>query len=74
MQLVPLHNGATVDGSIPVGEWSYYDFEVPRPEGFGSSTPLTMLVELNRAAGDPVLFVKRVDDVAGGVKVGLCTS
>lgn len=29
--LTPLANGVAVVGTIPVGEWSYYTFEVPRP-------------------------------------------
>ena len=68
--LTPLTDGVTRDGSIPVGEWIYYDFEVPHPAD-RSVAAVTMLVELNRASGDPVLFVKRVDDVTGGVKGGV---
>jgi hypothetical protein len=64
--LTPLNPGAELLGSIAVGEWSYYEFEVKAVAGAAAGeAPVSMLVELNRQGGDPVLFVKRVDDVAG---------
>eukprot|EP00740_Mantoniella_antarctica_P009749 CAMPEP_0181386778 /NCGR_PEP_ID=MMETSP1106-20121128/23335_1 /TAXON_ID=81844 /ORGANISM="Mantoniella antarctica, Strain SL-175" /LENGTH=921 /DNA_ID=CAMNT_0023507049 /DNA_START=232 /DNA_END=2997 /DNA_ORIENTATION=+ len=69
--LTPLVNGVSRSGAIAVGEWSYYDFDVLLPTGVGSNTLVTMLVELERIAGDPVLFVKRVDDPAAGLQGGV---
>eukprot|EP00899_Mesostigma_viride_P007560 jgi/Mesvir1/16805/Mv15170-RA.2 len=48
--------------SLVKGNWAYYEVEVSQP---GSS----LLVELKRTRGDPVLFVKEVNGgyVAGGV-------
>eukprot|EP00227_Mantoniella_beaufortii_P000398 CAMPEP_0197606370 /NCGR_PEP_ID=MMETSP1326-20131121/44909_1 /TAXON_ID=1155430 /ORGANISM="Genus nov. species nov., Strain RCC2288" /LENGTH=748 /DNA_ID=CAMNT_0043174275 /DNA_START=271 /DNA_END=2514 /DNA_ORIENTATION=- len=67
--LTKLVSGQTMSGTIPVGEWSYYQFEV-KSEG-GGAGPVTMLVELNRRGGDPVLFVKKVDETDGGIRGGV---
>lgn len=41
--LVPLANAVAADGDIPMGEWMYYDFEVPRPEVGGYSFTIVPL-------------------------------
>ena len=66
--LTVLKHGVSARAEIPVGEWAYYDFEVPDPGPMTSELP-TLLVELDRTAGDPVLFVKRVNDDAKGSSV-----
>ncbi|GMH44443.1 hypothetical protein BSKO_12395 [Bryopsis sp. KO-2023] len=46
-----LNNSMEVSGSLDVGEWEFYELEVPA----GSRV---LLVEMRRSAGDPILFVK----------------
>ena len=61
-QLVP---GVETTVAIPVGEWRYFYLDV-LDATHGSDPNVAILVEMERTAGDPVLFVKRVDgqDVA----------
>ena len=65
-----LEDGVSVSVQLGSGEWSYFDFEVTAPAAYGADPSIAMLVDLRRAAGDPVLFVKRVDAVAAGTTRG----
>ena len=55
-QLIELNNGEEAfESLLPPGQWEYY--EVVLPDGDG-----TLLVEMSRTRGDPILFLKGFDE------------
>ena len=62
--------GRSQTATVPVGEWAFFDVVVQAPPVYGLDPEIAMLVELRRTSGDPVLFVKEVDDPSSGAPGG----